>query len=159
MPVSRETRLLPSVFDRLADLSTDGIESDQWYDIDRLTRAVRRDLEDLLNTQRTVPGLATEFPTLAESVVGFGVPDPSTFSLETPAGRRQFAAALVHTIHTFEPRLRDVRIELGGNTGEKFRDLRFRVVARLAAEPAPRIIFESELHIPSGQFSVGEASE
>jgi len=159
MPISRETQLLPSVFDRLADLSADGINSDEWYDIERLTQAVRRDLEDLLNTQKTVPGLASSFPMLAESVVGFGVPDPSTFSLETPAGRRQFAAALVHTIHTFEPRLRDVRIELGGDSGEKLRDLRFRVVARLAAEPAPQIIFESKLHVPSGQFSVGEASE
>ncbi|MEM9589195.1 MAG: type VI secretion system baseplate subunit TssE [Planctomycetota bacterium] len=152
----RQSMLLPSVFDRLADVSVGGPDSPEWYDVPTLTTAVRRDLEDLLNTQQSIPGLALESPLLADSVVGFGVPDPSTFSLDTPAGRRRLAAALVEVIHRFEPRLSDVQIELGSDSGLKLCDLRFRVVARLAVETAPQVIFESSLHVPSGQFSIGE---
>ncbi|QDV11745.1 Gene 25-like lysozyme [Rosistilla oblonga] len=151
--------LLPSVFDRLADLSNDGFDSQPWYDVATLSNAVRRDLEDLLNTQQSLPELGRDFPLLAESVVGFGVPDPSTFALDTPSGRRCLAAALLNVINTFEPRLSDVRIELGNANGEKFRELKFRVVARLAIETSPQIVFESKLHVPSGQFSIGQDSE
>ncbi len=154
MPVSNKIALLPSVLDRLADVSSAGAGSDTWYDVAALTQAVRRDLEDLLNTQQSIPDLGIEFPLLAESVVGFGVPDPSTFPLDTPSGRRRFAAALMQVIALFEPRLTDVRIELGDQSKEKMRELRFRVVARLAVEPAPQIIFESNLHVPSGQFTI-----
>jgi type VI secretion system protein ImpF len=157
--LTNKVSLMPSVFDRLADVSTGGVSSDKWYDLATLTQAVRRDLEDLLNTQQSVPDLAIDFPELAKSVVGYGVPDPSTFPLDTPAGRRRLAAALTLAINTFEPRLSDVRIELGSAAGEKLRELRFRVVARLTVETAPTVIFESKLHVPSGQFSIGEESE
>lgn len=156
---ARKVALMPSVFDRLADVSTAGSASEPWYDIDALTQAVRRDLEDLLNTQQTLPDLAIEYPELANSVVGFGVPDPSTFALDTPSGRRRLAAALMTVIDIFEPRLSDVRIELGSVSGEKLRELKFRVVARLAIETAPQIVFESNLHVPSGQFSIGREPE
>ncbi len=149
-----DTLLLPSVFDRLADLSFQGAESPAWYDITAMTRVVRRDLEDLLNTQRSIPKLAIDFPFLSESVVGYGVPDPSTFALDTPHGRRRFASELCEVISTFEPRLTDVKIDLAGDQKNKFRELRFRVIARLAVESAPQLVFESILHVPSGQFSV-----
>ena len=157
--LSKKTSLMPSVFDRLVDVSTSGINSQPWYDIAALTQVVRRDLEDLLNTQKSFPDLGIDYPELAESVVGFGVPDPSTFALDTPGGRRRLAAALMNVIDTFEPRLSNVRIELGSVSGEKLRELRFRVVARLAIKTAPQVVFESNLHIPSGQFSIEQESE
>lgn len=159
MTLSNRLTLLPSVFDRLADLSAYGTESNAWYDIKSMTQAVRRDLEDLLNTQKTLPNLAADFPLLAQSVVGFGVPDPSTFALDTPNGRRRFSAALCEVIKTFEPRLTDVQIELGNDQGDKFRELRFRVIARLAVETAPQLVFESILHVATGQFSISEDQE
>jgi len=154
MTLHSETLLLPSVFDRLADLSFNGASSPAWYDVAALTRVVRRDLEDLLNTQRAIPKLAADFPLLADSVVGYGVPDPSTFALDTPQGRRRFAYELCEVIKAFEPRLTDVEIELPGDQKDKFRELRFRVIARLKVESAPQLVFESILHVPTGQFSV-----
>jgi len=151
-----EPCLLPSVFNRLADLSAGGSDSDRWYDVATLTQAVRRDLEDLLNTQQSVPGLRREHPGLADSIIGYGVPDPAGYALETPSGRRQFAAALTHVLRTFEPRFSDVRVEVGRGAEEKLRELHFRIIARLAVETAPQIVFESRLHVPSGQFHVGE---
>jgi len=158
MTLQKNTMLLPSVFDRLADLSTQGADSPAWYDVAALTRAVRRDLEDLLNTQRSIPKLAYDYPLLSESVVGYGVPDPSSFALDTPQGRRRFASEICKVIKTFEPRLTDVQIELAGDHKNKFRELRFRVIARLAVESAPQLVFESILHVPTGQFSI-EGSE
>ncbi|QEG40602.1 type VI secretion system baseplate subunit TssE [Roseimaritima ulvae] len=158
MPVSNKIALLPSVFDRLVDVSSEGSGSDSWYDVAALTQAVRRDLEDLMNTQQSIPDLALEFPLLAESVVGFGVPDPSTYALDTPSGRRRFAAALMNVIDVFEPRLTDVRIELVDQRSQNLRELKFQVVARLAVEPAPQIVFETNLHVPSGQFTLEEGT-
>lgn len=154
MTLPSDTLLLPSVFDRLADLSFQGGDSPAWYDVSELTRVVRRDLEDLLNTQRSIPNLASDFPLLSESVVGYGVPDSVTFALDTPNGRRRFASELCEVIRTFEPRLTDVKIELAGVQKDKFRELRFRVIARLAVESAPQLVFESILHVSTGQFSV-----
>jgi len=155
MTLATNTMLLPSVFDRLADLSTQGAESPAWYDVAALTRAVRRDLEDLLNTQRSIPKLAIDYPLLSESVIGYGVPDPSSFALDTPQGRRRFVSEICRVITTFERRLTDVQIELAADQKNRFRELRFRVIARLAVEAAPRLIFESLLHVPTGQFSIG----
>lgn len=155
--MSRTARnLLPSLWDRLADLSVDGVNSEPWYTVDEFVQTVRRDLEDLLNTQRSIPHLEDDFPELSKSLLNFGVPDPASFALDTPAGRRRFAGTLAEAIEVFEPRLRNVQIEMLTGEGQKFRDLEFRVVATLAVEAAPQIIFESQLHIPSGQFTVGQ---
>jgi type VI secretion system protein ImpF len=154
MTLHNDTLLLPSVFDRLADLSSNGVNSPAWYNIATLTRVVRRDLEDLLNTQKSIPNLEQDFPFLAASVVGYGASDPSSFALDTPQGRRRFANEMCEVIKTFEPRLTDVKIELSGDQKDKFRELRFRVIAKLKVESAPQLVFESILHVSTGQFSV-----
>lgn len=154
MTLTIDALLLPSVFDRLADLSSQGADCPAWYEVQSLTRAVRRDLEDLLNTQRSIPNLAVEYPRLSKSVIGYGVPDASSFALDTPLGRRRFASELCEVIKTFEPRLIDVKIELASDQKNKFRELRFRVIARLVVESSPQLVFESILHVPTGQFTV-----
>jgi len=152
--LSNKAHLMPSVLDRLADVSESGSESDHWYDVAAMTAAIRRDLEDLLNTQQSLPHLGIQYPELGESIMAFGVPDPTTYPLDTPAGRRRLATALLKVIRTFEPRLSNVRVELGSIKGEKLRELRFRIIARLVVETEHQIVFESNLHVPSGQFSI-----
>ena len=151
-------QVLPSVLNRLVDVTMGDAERRAWYSIDDLVSAVRADLEDLLNTRQPIADLDLDYPLLGDSILSYGVPDPSRFALDTPSGRRRLAASLVAVISCFEPRLTQVVVEpIIDRVDDKFRELRFRVCGRLAVESAPQVIFESTLHVPSGQYRVEEA--
>jgi type VI secretion system protein ImpF len=147
--------VLPSVLNRLVDVSMGSDDRRSWYDVEELIGVVRDDLEGLLNTRQTMVDIAQEYPGLEKSILGYGVPDPSCFALETPTGRRRYANCLVAIITCFEPRLHSIRVDaVADASGEKFRELRFRISGRLAVDSAPRVVFESTLHIPSGQYRI-----
>lgn len=151
------SQVLPSVLNRLVDVSMGDTDRRTWYSINDLIAAVRVDLEDLLNTRQPIADLDLDFATLADSILNYGVPDPSRFSLETPAGRRRLASCLMAVIGCFEPRLKNVLVEpITDKKDDKFRELRFRVSGKLAVESAPQVVFESTLHVPSGQYRIEE---
>lgn len=152
-------QVLPSVFNRLMDVSLGDTDRRIWYSIEDLIAAVRTDLEDLLNTRQPIVDLDLDYDELGDSILNYGVPDPSRFALETPVGRRRLASCLVTIIRVFEPRLTNVSVEsLANQRDDKFRELRFRVTGRLAIEAAPQVVFESTLHVPSGQYKVKESA-
>lgn len=150
-------QVLPSVLNRLVDVSLGETDQRAWYSVADLISAVRADLEDLLNTRQPIANLDFDYTGLADSILNYGVPDPSRFPLETPAGRRRLASCLIAVIECFEPRLRNVLVEpITDKKDDKFRELRFRVSGRLAVESAPQVVFESTLHVPSGQYRIEE---
>jgi type VI secretion system protein ImpF len=152
-------QVLPSVFNRLVDVSMGDTDRRAWYSVADLIGGVRSDLEDLLNTRQPMADLDLDYQNLGDSILNYGVPDPSRFALETPLGRRRLASCLASIIRCFEPRLHSVMVEpLTSQKDEKFRELRFRVTGRLAIESAPQVIFESTLHVPSGQYKVKESN-
>ena len=54
--------LKASLLDRLIDPESDGTASQPGCTVEQMIDSVRRDLEDLLNTHRTVPDVSAEFP-------------------------------------------------------------------------------------------------
>ena len=150
-------QVLPSVLNRLIDVSLGDTDRRTWYSVADLIAAVRSDLEDLLNTRQAIADLDLDYKNLADSILNYGVPDPTRFALETPTGRRRLASCLMAVIGCFEPRLKNVFVEpIVTNRDDKFRELRFRVSGRLAVESAPQVVFESTLHVPSGQYRIEE---
>ena len=76
-PANLPPRLTPSLFDRLTVADPDGQPAPGWgYDHRQMLDAVRRDLEELLNTRQPDP--PPEFPEVARSVVAYGLPDLSS---------------------------------------------------------------------------------
>ncbi len=155
-----DTPLVPSLLDRLLDdFPEASAESarDRTQRLADLKRAVRRDVEDLLNTRRRPlpPGLV-ETPT---SVLAYGLPDFSGGGPATGKEREAFARQIEGVLRTFDRRLTNVKVELrAGDDGA--RTLRFHITALLAADPAPEPVeFDSTLEPATGTFAVAEGGE
>lgn len=158
----RQTEILPSLLDRLTDL-----EPANRYEAPvpmaqsmRLLKThIRRDIEWLLNSRRTIvepPQGARELP---YSLFQYGLPDFTGFSLRDSNDQSRLTAIIEAAIATFEPRLKNVSVQMlpvGGST----RLLKFQIEALLRVEPGPeRIQFDTTLELASGTYTVeGEAS-
>jgi type VI secretion system protein ImpF len=132
--VTRSTnKLLPrlSLFDRL--LQGDSLETDR--NADRAWRelrdSVRRDLEILFTTRPRYLSIAPKLEELRSSILTFGMQDIQTQQLATSSQLEQFRFMLESLIRKFEPRFRDVSIELLTTTDTLDRTLRFRIHAIL----------------------------
>ncbi len=146
--VEADQDLQPSLLDRLQDddpTRPDPVSRSRGQHLRELREAVRRDIENLLNTRQRClpppPGL-TE---LAVSTVNYGIPDFSGVDLAAKDRREEFRRSVEEAIRRFEPRFVKVDVvmhEGGGTDGE--RTMRFRIDALMYADPAPEpIVFDS----------------
>ncbi len=89
--------------------------------------------------------------------MGYGIPDLVSMSLVTPKPQeisrkqREIAQLLENAVRLYEPRLRDVRVEPDPNLEQPSR-IRFRLTARLAADRAAEVAFDTMLQLSTGQF-------
>ena len=136
-----------SLFDRL--LQGDSIETDR--NVERAMRelrdSVRRDLEILFNTRPRFLSFDPKLEELRTSLISFGLPDLQTQQMATPAQQEQFRLRLEALIRRFEPRLREVSVEVGTGT-ELDRTLRFRVHAVLLADATSEAVIYDTLVDP-----------
>jgi type VI secretion system protein ImpF len=164
--------LQPSVLDRLIDAESAGTRDRPGYTLRQMENAVRRDLEDLLNTRRPPEfvrgpdgrlelffGGLTEIPT---SIVNYGLRDLAFFDTLTSELRSEFARHIEQVITAYEPRLRDVRVtvrdrdKVAEALKADFRRtaLYFHIEARLGLDPAPEVAFETVLELTKGTHQV-----
>ena len=69
--------------------------------------------------------------------------------------RNRFRDAVEAAIRRFEPRLRECSITVLESLQPADRTLRFRISAKIAADPAPiPVVYDSVLDTPSRTFSV-----
>ncbi len=155
--------LLPSVFDRLID-DDPQVRREPARNRSQLLRdlklAVRRDLENLLNTRvRCLPWPA-EFTELKQSLVNYGIPDLTGASLASSKEREEFRRTIQSVIVLFEPRLKKLYVSLHDQTEAIDRTIRFHIEATLQAEPAPEpVAFDSTLRLSTGTFEVKGESD
>jgi type VI secretion system protein ImpF len=153
--------LVPSVLDRLLNddpEATRELPSSRHQVLRDLKHAVRRDLENLLNTRVRCQNLPDDSPELKKSLVNYGVPDITGAPLGAAAEREAFCRELEAIIRENEPRFQKIKITPSTNTDVEDRTFRFRIDALLIAEPAPEpIIFDSELRPGTGDIEVKEA--
>jgi type VI secretion system protein ImpF len=157
VPMSRDNTpavLLPSLIDRLIDPESGGTEAVRGYTIEQMTSAVRRDLEDLLNTRQTLEGVPEELREVRRSIAVFGLPDLVNLSAVTEQQRGEIGQLVERIINTFEPRLRQVRVTLVDPGDEKTRTVKFAVDARLRVDPSPEVAFDTLLELTTGHYSV-----
>ena len=101
------------LFDRLVDIG-DGHEVEQPLRIlnqKQLKDSVRRELERLLNTRCSIP--LHQIGDEERSVINYGIPDFSSLSPHNADDHALIASIVAQTITAFEPRLRQVRVEVG----------------------------------------------
>ena len=148
----------PSLLDRLTDeaprVSIDPpvsrAESERAF-----RRSVERDVENLLNTRRTMYPAPDELADVRHSVYEYGLIDTTGIPVGTPGGRDHLLAALRDAIVRFEPRLAETRVRLLEADQGSAPQLRFVVEAVLLMErERQQVVFDTVLEVASGEYDV-----
>ena len=153
-----EARVTPSLLDRLTDdapASSSEAPRTRSQSLSDLKDSLKRDLTALLNTKRCEEEVPDEFAEASHSLLTYGLPDFSSYSLKSPTDQSRLRRAIEFAIRRFEPRLEKVTVTL-----EPFTDtdgaFHFRVDGFLRVHPAPEpVSFETRLLPDSGHFVVG----
>ena len=117
--------------------------------------AVRRDLENLLNTRARCLSWPPTLEELPASLVNYGLPDFTNTYARAIEDPDMFVNVVKFAIEQFEPRLRDVRVELVQSNVATDRALRFKIDATLYVEPVEdKVFYNSSLEPVSGNFEV-----
>lgn len=137
-----------SVLDRLLDSAADAAapptQRPRAHTLTDMKAAIRRDVEDLLNTYRRAESWPAELTALNSSIFAYGVPDMVSENLATPARRRQVVAELEAAIRQWEPRFTRLEVKMLDNADPSDRSLRFRINAEIRVDPASEpVVFDS----------------
>src|ERR1700754_1879760 len=122
-------RITPSVLDRLLDYEPDVSRespASRSKSLRQLKEAVKRDLEQLLNTRKSSDWLPPYLIELNNSLAAYGLPHFSAVRNKIPAEQDRLRRALETSVTLFEPRLEDVNITLLP-LGDLRRALHFRI--------------------------------
>lgn len=157
--VDAKSSLLPSILDRLiepregeaADLSLRG------QSVRELEEAVRRDLQDLLNTRQISTAAISDDSELARSLLTFGLPELNNYNPTVPDHRKELQDIIERTIKLFEPRLMQVKVTSITADAATGRGLRMSIEALLRVSPAPLpITFDTVVKSGSNEWQVVE---
>lgn len=144
MPVRALLPLLDRLIDEAPEQAQDAVLSSTEA-LAMLRRAVRRDIEMLLNARRRWRSWPLEFKELTVSPLNYGIPDCTGGRFHGPGGRDALCREIEDTLRLFEKRFQSVSVT-PAPAGEVETTLRLRINAVLHADPAPEpVSFEMEL--------------
>lgn len=148
----------PSLFDKLFE-ELPGAVARRRHSLAQLIDGVARDLEALLNTRIVVDDvLHKDWPLAARSVIGFGLADFAGLNLVSVHDRRRICSAIEAAINAYEPRLKEVRVELEPEH-KTVNALLFSIHAMLIVSLAEeRVAFDATLQPTCLQYSVSQRS-
>jgi len=158
MPTTqREGPVTLSVLDRLVDLDPErklepALTRPQ--SVRELKTALRRDLEWLLNSRRTIDDSPASLKELTRSLYNYGLPDVSSLYLRSSKDQAFLLDSIKTAIDFFEPRLFNIKVTLESTADDK-RVIRFAIEGLLRMDPAPeQVFFDTVLEPTSGQYQV-----
>jgi type VI secretion system protein ImpF len=155
----RSEILRHSVIDRLAGGRGDSPRGgDLRIGVEDLRQVVRRDLEWLLNT-RLVAQEVLRYPEAKKSILAYGLPDLSTFSVGGALSIREICELIANAVKTFEPRLqkRSIKVEFIPSKDISDFTMRFRISGVIQVEPIREpVTFDTSLDPSSGVVTVEE---
>jgi type VI secretion system protein ImpF len=151
-------RVKLSVLDRLLDDQPE-LERDRPLSATEalavLRRAVRRDLEALLNARRRFASIPPAYAELNNSSLSFGLPDYTAGAMNEPEARETLRREIERCIKLFEPRLVQVAVSLVPRANELDATLQLRIEALLHADPAPEpISFDTIVNAATAEIEV-----
>lgn len=150
-----------SLLDKLiGDQALFSTEKNNLPNVDTLRSSIRRDLENLLNTRRSLLTWPKEWQELDRSLFAYGVPDITGRILDTPELQNQFCRNIRHAIECFETRLKNVSVSIIHSSVAENGVLRLRIEGLMLVEPDNEfVVFNSRLEHEVGVFSLEESNE
>ncbi|HTT60512.1 MAG TPA: type VI secretion system baseplate subunit TssE [Bryobacteraceae bacterium] len=150
-----------SILDRLIDAQPDVSQEaipTRTQSVRQLKDGLRRDLEWLLNTRRIAVPPEEALREVNRSLYVYGLPDFTSYALNSPKDQVKLLRFLQTTVKLFEPRLANVRIVPLEPATAKARIVRFRIDGLLLMDPAPEhVSFDTVMELTSGQYEVENA--
>lgn len=142
-----------SVLDRLSDTGARPVT--HAASVRALKESIRRHLEDLLNTRRAPAAEFEGYEQAHCSVVNYGLDELTSLVPSANDGAKQVQQAVERCLDDFEPRLRNVSVEVLRGELTK-REVRLRIEATIPVSPsAEAVSFDTMLDLTSGMYSVG----
>ena len=152
-----QPNLQASILDRLIDLEP-GLSREpvqyRFLSLGQAKASVVRDLENLLNTKRSIMVPPAEYREVNSSLFVYGLQDFTSQNPKSPMVRQQLRQQIERTISRFEPRLKNVKVTLE-TSAQNERNLRFRINALLVVDPvAEPITFDSYFDVSRGEYVI-----
>ncbi|HLV85431.1 MAG TPA: type VI secretion system baseplate subunit TssE [Candidatus Sulfotelmatobacter sp.] len=146
-----------SVLERLIDRDPDTrseIGLSRAQSLRELKLALKRDLEWLLNTRRTIEPAPETARETVRSVYQYGLSDISSKSVLSSRDHSDLVRDMEAAITIFEPRLKRARVRMEAGEGD-FRTLKFVIEGLLCMDPAPEPVrFDTVLELGKGEYEV-----
>jgi len=146
-----------SVLDRLIDLDpkhSAEIPLTRAQSLRELRAALKRDLEWLLNTRKTIEPAPDSARETVRSVYHYGFTDVSSKSVLSSKDHGDLVREMESSIAIFEPRLKRAKARMELIEGS-YRALRFVIDGMLCMDPAPEPIrFDTVLDMGKGAYEV-----
>ncbi len=122
-----------------------------------LKKAVRRDVEWLLNTRIAHDEIPEGMEEVKRSLANYGLRDFIGMSSKDSEERSVLLESIETALKFFEPRLMNLRVSIK-DTDIVDRGVVFQVEADLRMEPVPEpIVFDTVLKVGSGDFEIEES--
>jgi len=120
----------------------------------RLKTAVRRDLENLLNTRRTPDSIPEGSVEILRSVYYYGLPDITSMPANFLYEQGKLLQSIETAVKTFEGRLEGVKVSLVPVVGQS-RVLRFVIDGMLRIDPLPEhVVYDASIELTSLEVSI-----
>jgi type VI secretion system protein ImpF len=146
-----------SVLERLIDRDPDHrseIPLSRAQSLRELRLGLKRDLEWLLNTRRTIEPSPDSARETTRSVYHYGFADISSKSVLSSRDHGDLVREMESAIAVFEPRLKRARVRMEATEGDH-RTLKFVIEGLLCMDPAPEPVrFDTVLELGKGEYEV-----
>ena len=148
-----------SILDRLIDHDPGVTHEPVQYRLlsfGQIKAAVIRDLENLLNTKRSILVPPVTYREVNNSLFVYGLRDFTAQGPRSPLVRQQLRQDIEKIVARFEPRLKNVTVHLETGAPSE-RTLRFRITGLLVVDPvAEPVTFDTYLDVTRGAYAVSE---
>jgi type VI secretion system protein ImpF len=146
-----------SVLDRLIDRdpkTRSEIPFTRAQSLRELKLALKRDLEWLLNTRKTIDPAPDSARETVRSVYHYGFADISSKSVPSTRDHGDLVREIESAIAVFEPRLKRSKVRMETAEGS-YRTLKFAIEGLLCMDPAPEPVrFDTVLELGKGEYEI-----
>jgi type VI secretion system protein ImpF len=146
-----------SVLDRLIDRepkNSSEIPFTRAQSLRELKLSLKRDLEWLLNTRKTIDPAPDSARETVRSVYNYGFADISSKSVLSGRDQSELVREMELAIAVFEPRLKRAKVRMERVEGS-YRSLKFVIEGLLCMDPAPEPVrFDTVLELGKGEYEV-----